>query len=81
MNLPASLALLMVSLAMLFFGRGRNGRRSPDFPKMSLDSEPAVRHGDIVFVRCWLDGRRSKSELATLEIFCAANPKSARRLD
>jgi len=33
MNLAASLAVLAVSLALLFFGRGRNGDALPIFQK------------------------------------------------
>jgi len=33
MNLPASLAVLALSLALLFFGRGRNGDALPIFQK------------------------------------------------
>jgi hypothetical protein len=33
MNLAASLALLAVSLALLYFGRGRNGDAHPIFQK------------------------------------------------
>jgi hypothetical protein len=33
MNLPASLAILAISLALLFFGRGRNGNALPIFQK------------------------------------------------
>jgi hypothetical protein len=33
MNLPASLAVLALSFAMLFFGRGRNGDALPIFQK------------------------------------------------
>jgi hypothetical protein len=31
MNLPVSLAVLVISLALLFFGRGRNGEALPIF--------------------------------------------------
>jgi hypothetical protein len=33
MNLPASLVVLALSLALLFFGRGRNGDALPIFQK------------------------------------------------
>ena len=33
MNLPASLAILAISLALLYFGRGRNGNALPIFQK------------------------------------------------
>jgi hypothetical protein len=33
MNLPASLAVLALSLALLFFGRGRDGDALPIFQK------------------------------------------------
>jgi hypothetical protein len=33
MNLPASLAVLALSLALLFLGRGRNGNALPIFQK------------------------------------------------
>jgi hypothetical protein len=33
MNLPTSLAVLALSLALLFFGRGRNGDALPVFQK------------------------------------------------
>ena len=33
MSLPVSLAVLAVSLALLFFGRGRNGDAHPIFQK------------------------------------------------
>jgi hypothetical protein len=33
MNLPTSLAVLALSLALLFFGRGRNGDALPIFQK------------------------------------------------
>jgi hypothetical protein len=34
MNLPASLAVLALSVALLFFGRGRKGETLPIFKKL-----------------------------------------------
>ena len=43
MNLAASLAVLAVSLAMLFFGRGRNGDALPIFQKSPwIVSQPSA---------------------------------------
>ena len=66
MNLAASLAVLAASVALLFFGRGRNGDALPILRKISLGSGPTVRDVDIIFILCRSHGRRRNSELATL---------------
>jgi hypothetical protein len=39
-------------------------QRSPDFPKISLDSGHPFQYGDLIFILCRSDGRRCKLELA-----------------
>ena len=63
-NLPVSLAVLALSVALLFFVRRRNGEVHSIFRK----SPWIVGHDNIVAVRCWSHGRRHKSEFPALEI-------------
>jgi hypothetical protein len=63
-NLTASLALVVASIALLYFGRGRDG----DAPNPSeLDSRHAVRHDDNVSIHRRSHGRGCKLELAITE--------------
>ena len=59
-----SLAVLALSVALLFFVRRRNGEVHSIFRK----SPWIVGHDNIVAVRCWSHGRRHKSEFPALEI-------------
>ena len=52
------------TIALLFFGRGRNGNALPIFQKSPLDSGRPCQHGDFIFILCRSDGRRCKLELA-----------------
>ncbi len=73
MNLIESFALLVASFALLFFGRGRSGEALPILQKMPWVVGQLFCLIDIVFVRCWSHGHRSKSELATLRILYRAS--------
>jgi hypothetical protein len=77
MNLTESLVLLAASVGLLFFIRGRDGESHRILRKFSLGSGPNGRHDRIVAVRWRPHGHRDKSELAALEIFCFAIPRSA----
>jgi len=61
MNLPASLAILAISLALLFFGRGRNGDALPIFQKSPWIVITLFMVAGIIFIFCRPYGRRCKS--------------------
>ncbi len=58
MNLIESLALLGVSVALLFFRSRTQRRLSPGIPKTALGSRRLLRFGNLVHIRCRSNGRR-----------------------
>ena len=64
MNLPVSLAVLALSVALLFFGRGREGEAHPIIRKSPWIVGQLF--GMTVMVMFAVDGHRGKSELAAL---------------
>jgi hypothetical protein len=60
--------LIAVSVGLLFFGRGRNGDALPIFQKSPWIVGTLFAVAILCLFLCRPHGRRSKPELATLEI-------------